>query len=296
MKTSSRRQPVSDPGVRNAILAAGLSDTGRVRDHNEDAYSIVEDLGLYILSDGMGGHEGGEVASKMVTEALPINMAPILPASSNFHEHQLLEALQQSICNLNRVIHRKASEVTELMGMGATVVACLVRRNIAAIAHLGDSRAYLMRNGAFEQLTEDHTIVDLLLKLGQISKKQAEKHPARHALTRYVGMEGDMEPEIGLLELKSGDRLLLCSDGLTNEVSNRKIGEILRTESDLNTVCEKLVQTANDAGGRDNITVLIIQVDGYEGKTQGKKNKVLVRRKIGRSLRKAEPQAESLQF
>ena len=221
------RQPRSLSRQNIPLAASGLTDTGKVRDHNEDAFNIIDNLGLFIVSDGMGGHHGGEVASKIVVEALPIIVTSELPTSSSIDEDQLVYALGQAIGYLSWLIHRKGFETPGLRGMGATVVACLVRGGVAAIAHMGDSRVYLMRKGFLEQLTEDHTIVELMLQLGQVTKKEAAKHPARHTLTRCVGIENSVGAEVGLLNLIKGDRLLLCSDGLTNEVSNREIGEIL---------------------------------------------------------------------
>ena len=292
MKISAKRQTGPGAGGRISIKAVGLTDRGKVRVHNEDTFSISEDLGLFIVSDGMGGHQAGDLASKMVVEALPSELVSELRKASVATEDYMNEALKCAIVNLSILIHRKSSEMLQLRGMGATVVACLIRSGVASIAHMGDSRVYLMRNGVLEQLTEDHTIVELMLQLGQINRKQATKHPARHALTRHMGMEGEMGPEVGLLDLKEGDRLLLCSDGLTNEVINREIAEILWSEPDIKAACTRLIQKANDAGGRDNITVLIVQYGGSDERSQCRNKKVVVKRKIGASFRKKEDQAE----
>jgi serine/threonine protein phosphatase PrpC len=145
----------------------------------------------------------------------------------SFNEEKMGNVLDRAINNINYLIHRKASQVSRLRGMGSTFVPCLIRGTVASIANMGDSRAYLIREGILERLTENHTIVGLMHQLGQITKKKANKHPARHALTRHVGVEGSVEPGVGLLDLKKGDRLLLCSDGLTNELADREIGKSL---------------------------------------------------------------------
>jgi len=284
MKLSSNKLKADIPASRTTINAFGITDPGRTRDHNEDTFSISDDLGLFIVSDGIGGHRGGEIASKIVVEALPYKIASALSESSRTEENQKIGILRNAIGDLSKQIYLKGSEVHELQGMGATVVACLISKDIATIAHLGDSRIYLLRKGAFEQLTEDHTISQLLLLSGQINKRQAKKHPTRNVLTRYVGMESTLEPETALLELQDGDRLVLCSDGLTNEITNRQIGEMLCCEADIKKVCKKLVDAANAAGGKDNITAMVIQYGGSEYQYQSQT--VVLSRKIGRSLRK----------
>ena len=158
MSIHNKKQSVTIPGNQTEIRAVGLTDTGLVRDHNEDAFSILKDVGLFIVSDGMGGHQGGELASRMVVETLPLILTSELPASLNVDENQSIYALRKAIWDLSRLVHRKGSETPGLRGMGATIVACLIRREIATIAHMGDSRAYLLRKGFLEQLTEDHTI------------------------------------------------------------------------------------------------------------------------------------------
>ena len=270
------------------VLAMGLTDAGTTRDHNEDIFAICEDIGMYLVSDGMGGAQAGEVASSLVAKALPVELAAQLTEVGSPAELKTSESLRRSIEALNKHMFEQASQVDEVRGMGATVVVCLIREGIATLAHMGDSRAYLMRAGALERLTEDHALVDTLLKMGQINKEEARKHPAQHVITRYVGMEGNVGPDVGQLQLEDGDRLLLCSDGLTNMVSDRRIAEVLWTELDLAAACDRLVHAANDAGGADNITVLILQY-GERPPGTGKSKKVTVRRVVGRSMQSIEP-------
>jgi len=271
---------------RKIIIAAGLTDPGKVRYHNEDAFSISEDLGLFIVSDGMGGHQAGEVASEIVVKSLPIQIATALSFTSNLNDNNLVAVLRQAIGELHSQIYKKAKEVIKIKDTGATIVACLIQGKVAAIAHLGDSRAYLMREGVLERLTDDHTIVGLLLQLGQITNKEAKTHPSRHILTRYVGMENYLEPDMQLLELNDGDRLLLCTDGLTNMVNENRIASILLRESDIKIVCENLVYAANEAGGKDNITVLVVQYGDWKQHPEKMKKRVAVKRAVGLPLKK----------
>jgi protein phosphatase len=229
----------------------------------------------------------------MVVDTLPKEVASKLSTTPNIRVEYMVDILREAMCESNRLVYQKGAETPQLKGMGAAVVACLIRDGVSAIAHMGDSRAYLMREAFFEQLTEDHTLAMMLLKIGQITEGEASKHPLRHALTRHVGMENNLGPHIEVLDLEPGDRLLLCSDGLTNEVSHPRIGEILWEEPDLSTACKKLVQAANEAGGGDNITVVIIQ---YEGSLNGnlRAKRVSVRQVIGGSLRRKEKQSKWL--
>lgn len=288
-----------------SFTTAGLSDIGKVRERNEDNFCIDEEIGLFAVSDGIGGHKGGEKASAVVAKILPVQMKIALdelkaqgsklkrreelstsdsqPSIQQEREISfktrimeesedslakslesdelgfLKSALDKAIRHMSRQINRYAQEIPELKGAGATIVACLGYEKTAIIAHLGDSRAYLMRKGKLTRLTEDHSLVELMLKLGQISKKQAKNHPSRHTITRYVGMDQELSPDMQVIELEEGDRILLCSDGLTNMIPEKKIGTVIKREHDLKKICKELIDTANKAGGTDNITVVIIQ-------------------------------------
>lgn len=267
------------------VFSAGLTDPGKTRDHNEDAFALCDALGLYVVADGMGGAQAGGLASSLVVQALPAQVAsqPKRCGTGGGPEG-MAECLRASIETLNREMYEQSRQVSHLRGMGATVVVCLVRGTAAAIAHMGDSRAYLLRGGALERLTEDHALVEMLLKMGQITKAEARTHPGRNVVTRYVGMEGDVGPDVGLVELEDGDLLLLCSDGLTKMLSERTIGETLWNVPDIEAACECLVRAANDAGGADNITVLLIRYgEAPDEKDAGQQ--VKVRRAVGRSMK-----------
>lgn len=275
------------------IIATGLTDCGKIHDHNEDAFSISEYPHLFIVSDGMGeGQVAGKVISGIVTRELPMQVSVAFSTFHNYKEYGVTSVLKHTIMDLSDKVYARAVEVDYLRGAGATIVACLVHGNVAVIANMGDSRSYLIRGARLEQLTRDHTIGGMLLRLGMIPREEAEQHSGSRILTRHVGMEANSGPDIGLLDLKKGDRLLLCTDGLTSMVPDPDIGEILWSESDIEIACTKLVNAANEAGGKDNITVLIVQYNGFE-QSERRKKKVLVRQEIGKSLRKEEAQAES---
>lgn len=269
------------------VRASGLTDTGKSREQNEDAFAICDDLGLYIVSDGMGGAQSGELASALVTQALPAEIGAPLDGTPS-PESELAQRLTEAIGRLSRQMHEQSLQDSRLAGMGATVVACLVREGAAVLAHMGDSRAYLFREGVLERLTEDHALGETLLRMGQISEEEAKEHPGRHMLTRNVGMAGGAGPEVGLLTLKEGDRLLLCSDGLSTMVEALHIAEILASEPEPAGVCETLVRAANRAGGEDNITAVVLQY----GRFTPPERPPAVRREIAHSVERYQPRGE----
>ncbi len=251
--------------------AAGKTDRGRKRELNEDNFSINEDIGLFIVSDGIGGLNAGEKASEIVATVLPMKVREALQQNNPDGMEALGDILSDSISYISRQIHKYSSENNIKKGAGATIVACIVRGDQAVIAHMGDSRAYLMRGDEIELLTLDHSIVAMLLVTGQITKKEAEVHPARHTITRYVGMPGKQKPDITMKKLMDGDRILLCTDGLTGMVEDEEIAwllsdeeddvEMLSEKQDLDRVCKRLIDAANEAGGRDNITAVVVQME-----------------------------------
>ncbi len=275
------------PQGRPAIIAAGMTDKGRLRDNNEDNFYIDEEFGFFIVSDGIGGRQAGEKASEVVVTVLPIQVNSIINTSDP------ADVLERSIQFLSNQLREYADEVRELRGAGATIVSCLIRDGKAFVAHLGDSRVYLMRRGVFELLTEDHSIVSMLIKIGNITKKQARTHPARHTITRYVGMKSRGIPDVRPVDLLPGDRLLLCTDGLTDMLGDREIGQILLEEPDPDRACKELIDRANEAGGKDNITAVIIRY-GEEKKKGGKKRqKIRVKRFVFYEKKEQEKQTRS---
>lgn len=250
--------PAGGEAVPNVRYGA-LTDVGRARDENQDAFAVEENLGLYIVSDGIGGAHAGALASTIVAEILPQRLHQEAKALCTASDRKVSSILRQAISTLSREVYRKSAGEPGLNGMGATVVAALIRPLYAHIVHMGDSRAYRFRNGQLKCLTEDHSVVALLVRNGEISASEAQTHPARSQLTRFVGMPHDTRPDVQTLKLDTTDRLLLCTDGLTGMVSEADIAHILSAEPDPQRACQKLVAAANRAGGKDNITALLIE-------------------------------------
>lgn len=246
----------SEDGV--TLEAAMRSDRGLVRPNNQDACATHTERGLFVLSDGMGGHSGGAVASRIVVEALPalLDRAPGRPMEAP----DVAPTLSRAVAALSEQLRREGASHLELAEMGATLVALIVRGGVAHVLHIGDSRAYLLRGGHLERLTEDHSVVAALVRLGEITQADAVGHPQANRLTRYVGMDGDADPDVRSFALADADRLLLCSDGLTGMLSDERIEEILCSRLGVEEVCEELVAEANAAGGRDNVSVVVVDV------------------------------------
>jgi serine/threonine protein phosphatase PrpC len=244
------------------LLHAGLTDPGRVRDTNEDCWTADPGQGLYLVADGLGNAAAGELAARVVARALPPLLQQCLRDVEDLSSPAARQRVLLGMARLSKQLHQQAQGKAGLEGMGATVVLALVRGRHALIAHLGDSRAYLWRRGCLKQLTNDHSLVQLLLDCGQIRRDQAAGHAASGQLTRYVGMPGEALPDARVLELQAGDRLLLCSDGLSNMLGNVELLKILGRRADPAVACRQLVDAANDAGGTDNVTALVVHVVG----------------------------------
>jgi len=232
------------------------SDVGRVRSVNQDRFARAPDLGCYLVADGMGGHQGGEKASQLAVEA-------VLDAlrSSHSAKQSLSERLRYALAWANRRIFETACAHAECAGMGTTIVALLIDGGRAALAHVGDSRAYLIRDGGIRQLTRDHSIVGELLRRQQISEQAARAHPHRHVLTRALGVRPSVEPDLLELALCSGDVFALCTDGLTGYLQEGEIAEFFADGSDLEEVCKSMIEAANSRGGEDNITAVLVRYE-----------------------------------
>jgi len=231
-------------------LRAGVaSDRGLVRQTNEDSYLIRR--GLYAVCDGMGGARAGEVASEMACREL-LTLDPATASS---------EELRGAITEANRAIARRSLEEEPLLGMGTTLTAALVGGRSLSLAHVGDSRAYLLRDGSLTQLTDDHSWVGEMVRRGELTPAQAAVHPHRSVITRALGSDGDADPDIFEVPVQAGDRVLLCSDGLTGMVTDLEIAEILRRDEDPRSVAGLLVQAALTAGGEDNVTVVVVDIE-----------------------------------
>ncbi|KRL83715.1 Stp1/IreP family PP2C-type Ser/Thr phosphatase [Ligilactobacillus apodemi] len=237
------------------------SDVGKVRKVNEDRVGAFENKRGHILAlvaDGLGGHLGGEVASDMAVS----HLGYLFEETSLDNVTDASEWLKGQVVVENDSILQRADQYQDLAGMGTTLVCALLFTDKAMISNIGDSRAYRLRDGNFEQITEDHSYVNELVKRGEISKEEAKHHPHKNIITRTLGISKQAKVDSQVVSLQQGDIFLLCSDGLTNMVDDLKIQTILVDETtSLENKCSELVDQANLAGGSDNITVLLIKVD-----------------------------------
>ncbi len=228
------------------ITAAAATDIGRVREGNEDAY--LNDAPLFAVADGMGGHQGGEVASRLALETLEV----LFKRGRGTLADHLREA--------NRAVFERSGRDAAVAGMGTTLTAAVAEAGRLRLAHVGDSRAYLLRDGGLRMLTEDHTLVQRMVERGEITEQEADVHPHRSVLTRTIGTEPDVQIDEGVLDAQDGDRILLCSDGLTGMVADEQIERILRDAAEPRDAVRELVRAANAAGGVDNITVVVLDL------------------------------------
>lgn len=249
-----------------AVEVAGKSDIGCVRGNNEDNFGYDSRYGIFVVCDGMGGQAAGEVASKMAVDALlqyfrdPANSPGIggdrvitaVPVCAN----KLADAINLA----NRTIYQAGQEKTGRSGMGSTIVAALVRGHSLAIGHVGDSRIYLIRQGGIQQLTQDHSLVMEQVRLGYLTREQAENSELQNVILRALGAEKEVEPDVEDLVAVSGDVLLMTSDGLTRHVRDEEILAIVSSSRSLDQACSALVEAAKDRGGDDNITCLLLRI------------------------------------
>jgi serine/threonine protein phosphatase PrpC len=230
------------------------TDVGRQRQANEDSFFVKEPL--FVVADGMGGAQAGEVASMTAVQAFEEGLPPGDPE----------QALQASIGLANRTIHNQAHSDASLAGMGTTITAAAVngQAETVVIGHVGDSRAYRLRDGILQRLTRDHSLVEEMRRRGQITEAQAEDHPQRSIITRALGPEAEVEADIQSVPSAPGDIFMLCSDGLTTMLGDERIRELLMGATSLEAATNTLIDEANRAGGRDNITVVLFQVEDPE--------------------------------
>jgi serine/threonine protein phosphatase PrpC len=230
-------------------LSAGFAtNRGLVRQSNEDSFLVRK--GLYVVCDGMGGARGGEVASQMACE----RMAAIDPVSAGKDE------LRDAIINANESISARSLAEPRLLGMGTTLTLALIRDDILILGHVGDSRAYLLRDGALRQVTDDHSWVGEMVRRGELTPAEAAVHPHRSVITKALGTDGEAEPDLLEIPLEPGDRVMLCSDGLSGMVSDKTLEELLRRPDGAQAVADALVAAALKSGGEDNVTVVVVDV------------------------------------
>ena len=253
--------------LRGKIDFAEISDTGRVRDHNEDAIGSDPDIGLMVLADGMGGYNAGEVASgiavqivsELATEGASRENRDEIDAHSGLMRQSIV--LRDAVYRANKIIFQTAQSQTHCEGMGTTIVACMFYDNKVSIAHVGDSRAYRLRGGTFDQMTLDHSLLQELVDRGFYSAEEAQRSTNRNYVTRALGVEPTVEVEVHEYEVLPDDIYLLCSDGLPDMVEDEDIHLTISTfNASLDIVGKQLIELANDHGGRDNVSVQLAQV------------------------------------
>jgi protein phosphatase len=253
--------------LRNKIRCVQLTDTGRVREHNEDAIGTNPDTGLLVLADGMGGYNAGEVASgiavktvlQLVSEACSRETRNAADPETRMMRQTIV--LRDAVARANKLIHQTAKSQPQCEGMGTTIAACLFFDNRVSIAHVGDSRIYRLRRNRFEQLTMDHSLLQELVDKGYYSQEEAQRSTNRNYVTRALGVDAVVQVEVQEDEVHPGDVYLLCSDGLPDMVEDEDIHLTISTfNANLDTVGQQLIQLSNDHGGKDNVSVILAQI------------------------------------
>jgi len=255
------------PALTQALAAASLTDPGRVRDHNEDCIESRPDIGLFVLADGMGGYNAGEVASGMATSLIsdglqetwqPKNVERLGRDEAKSLSERLIH---EQIARANSAIYTTSQNNPECAGMGTTLVVTLFFDNFLTVAHIGDSRLYRLRGESMEQVTRDHSLLQEQLDSGLITPEEAKLSQNKNLVTRALGIDPSVEPELHIYETQPDDTYLLCSDGLSDMVEDEEIRLTLITlKSNPNLTVQQLVQAANDNGGRDNISAMLIRI------------------------------------
>ncbi|GGL44353.1 Stp1/IreP family PP2C-type Ser/Thr phosphatase [Sporolactobacillus putidus] len=246
------------------MKAVYSTDRGKIRNHNEDSVGVFYGDGqiLGVVADGMGGHAAGDVASRMAIEVIEAKWEKI---SGPLNENEAVEWLNRLVRSINVHLYDYAAEHEACRGMGTTIAAAFCREDFVAVSAVGDSRIYIWKQGEpIRQVTEDHTLVNELVKSGQISKEDAEIHPKKHILMRALGTEPAIELDTSTLKWSEGSLIMICSDGLTNKLSDETISQIIGRKCSLQEKTEAMIVAANDAGGEDNISMIIVSRDGEE--------------------------------
>ena len=271
-ETAAAPEAAAQPAPRRArhLRVGSATHTGLVRTHNEDVLLtfVAEQLGdeasdafgLFILADGMGGHQAGEVASALAArtvtrEVIEHVYVPYLIHGRPDAQRPLTEALTQAVDEASQMVYNNVP------GGGTTLTGVLILNERAFLAHVGDSRAYLYHNGRLQQLTKDHSYVDKLVELGQLTMEEAAVHPQKNVLYRAVGQEGELEVDTHIETIPAGGRLLLCCDGLWSMIGDEEIQRIVGGAATPQAACDQMVAAANAAGGRDNITAVVVEMD-----------------------------------
>jgi protein phosphatase len=233
-----------------------MSDRGRKRTSNEDSYGFSVEHGVYVVCDGMGGAAAGEIASSLAVDEI------LRLASSNTSAENPREAMEAAIAAANHAIYSRAQRNQKLSGMGTTMVVLAAEERRVWVFNIGDSRCYRLRNRQLEQVTLDHSLVDEQVRQGRMTEAEAQRSPLRNVITRALGTQCQVTPDVFELEAEPGDLFLLCSDGLTKEIDDPLIESLLSIDLPPDELCERLVGAANKAGGHDNITAVVVRAEG----------------------------------
>lgn len=263
--TSSPRNDTSSVEVVSSYYGS-RTEIGNVREHNEDSLTVLPPL--FAVADGMGGHEAGEVASEITINTLN----DLAPQSAD------AEALARAVVAANLNVIKAPSQGVGREGMGTTLTAAILEKERLAIAQVGDSRAYLLHNGSLQQLTRDHSLMADMIEAGQLTEAEARVHPNRSVITRAIGSDPHMQPDLYELNVETGDRLLLCSDGICGMIEDHEIASIMRQAPSAQSCADQLVEAALAAGGFDNATAVVVDVEGFKAvreKKQARKSKAL---------------------
>lgn len=241
------------------MISGAISDIGKIRENNQDAFFESKDpsLPLFVVADGMGGHKAGEVASSMAMDTIKKNFFDAKDKLTN--EESILKLIKQSIEEANIKIYLKSLEQEQYNGMGTTITLAYIYEDKIYIGHVGDSRAYIIENGNIRQITEDHSYVNELVKTGSITKEEAKTHPKRNMITRAVGSSSIIEMDTFINKYFKDDILIICSDGLSNMLKEQEINESFIDEDNMQKACFELALKANKKGGLDNITLVAIK-------------------------------------
>lgn len=243
------------------VSSWGMTDTGRAREHNEDSFLINASLGLYLVADGMGGHAGGEVASRLTVEVIERELAKLqAEPSPELPNGEIRKVLEGAVVEASREVFERSSTDPLLHGMGTTLTGLLLRGESAWVAHVGDSRIYRVREGEISQLTEDHSLVQEQMKAGILTPEEARHSHLRNIITRSVGFEPSVPVDILEEEARAGDLYVICSDGLSNLVDAEEILEFSKSEAP-EKLPETLIELANARGGDDNITAIVVTIE-----------------------------------
>lgn len=244
------------------VLTVGLSDIGLVRQNNEDVWAQLPALGLYLLADGMGGHQAGEIAARETVASLCKLLKKKLVASKKYTFDETQDLLRRAIIHVNSLVYKMGRANQELRGMGTTLCSLLFHQEGVIFAHVGDSRIYRLRDDQFEQLTKDHSLFRDLVEQGQLNDMQATGFLYKNIITKAIGTEPKVDPTVTSSSIQIGDTYLMCTDGLSDLLSAKEIAGILKESISKEAAAEALVKRANAEGGRDNITVVIAKIKG----------------------------------